>query len=505
MTLRPPRCRSTLRLPAVAVLATALVAGCATVEPDSPTRSSSAPIAAPPSLPPVSEVTPDGLADAVTVDRMMGHLRSFQQIADDHGGNRATGTAGHDASVDLVAGQLREAGFEVSTPEFSYTRYDLDKVRFAADGHDVKGHVVEYSVGTRGPVTARPVSVRALGCAPTDFPAGVRGNLAMITRGECTFADKARNAQSAGAVGVVIVNNEDGPPFGLTLDPEDVPGIPVLAVAREDADRVRSARDLRLEVDAKTVPITTRNVIAETRTGSPDDVVMAGAHLDSVAAGPGINDNATGTAAVLETALRLGASPPVPHRVRFAFWGGEEDGLLGSTEYVRGLDEAQRRAIALYLNFDMLGSPNGGYFTYDGDDSARDGAGAGPAGSEGIERVFTRYFDERKIPVGQTDFDGRSDYGPFIAVGIPSGGVLAGAEHEKTAEQARMWSGEAGKPFDPNYHSRRDTIDNVNADLLAVHSSAVAYAVATYALSTTGPDGVPAVGARERAEGYRSE
>ncbi|MHC3002402.1 amidohydrolase [Gordonia sp. GN26] len=491
-------------MPVVAATAATvtLLAGCSADRAESPVRSAtSAPVSTPAVEPPVGEVTPAGLADAVTLDRVMGHVRAFQQIADNHDGTRASGTPGYDASVDYVAGQLRAAGFEVTTPEFGYKRFDLGPVKFSADGRDVKGHVLEYSVGTREPVTAKPVTVAATGCAPADFPAEVRGSFAVITRGNCTFTDKARHAESAGAVGVVIVNNEDGPPFGLTLDTDDVPDIPVLGVARDDAAQVREAEQLRLSVDAETTPVTTRNVIAETRTGTPDDVVMAGAHLDSVTEGPGMNDNASGSSAVLETALRLGSSPRVPQRVRFAFWGGEEDGLLGSTEYVGGLDAAGRRALALYLNFDMLASPNGGYFTYDGDDSERKGAPAGPAGSDGIERVFAKFYADRGIPLGPVDFDGRSDYGPFIAVGIPAGGVATGAERRKTEEEAEMWGGKAGEAFDPNYHSPRDTLDNIDTELLGVNAAAVAHAVATYALATNGPDGVPAIDRRQREEG----
>jgi len=202
--------------------------------------------------------------------------------------------------------------------------------------------------------------------------------------------------------------------------------------------------------------------------------VLAGAHLDSVPAGPGINDNGTGTAALLETALRLGSAPRVARAVRFAFWGAEEEGLIGSTRYVESLDVPQRQALALYLNFDMLGSPNFGYFVYDGDDSARDGAGPGPDGSAGIERVLNRFyatFPAQPITTQPGDFDGRSDYGPFLAIGVPAGGVDTGAEQKKTPEQVRLWGGTAGQPFDPNYHSPRDTIDNVNNGALAVNAS----------------------------------
>ncbi|WP_255218594.1 M28 family peptidase [Gordonia paraffinivorans] len=491
------RRRPMLQLWAVAAAATMLAGGCAGAGTDT---GRPAPVVAPSPLPPVAEVTPQGLADAIDIDRVTAHLRALQQIADDNDGTRAAGTPGNDASIHYVAGLLREAGFEVSTPEFSYTRFTVGSVLFAAGAGDVKGRMLESSVGTRGPLTARPVSVPARGCEAADFPADVRGAFAVIARGECTFSDKARNAQSAGAVGVVIVDDADEGLPNLRLEPENVPDIPVIVVTRADAGRVGGARELTLDAETATEQITTRNVIAETRTGAPDDVVMAGAHLDSVSAGPGIDDNGTGAAALLETALRLGSSPDVPQRVRFGFWGAEEEYLRGSWDYVGNLRAEDVRAIALYLNFDMLGSPNGGYFTLDGDDSARAGGGAGPAGSDAVERVFRRFFAERGIPVADTDLDGRSDYAPFLAAGVPVGGLFSGADGEKSEEQARMWGGKAGVRFDPNYHRDSDTIDNVDFDILAVNSAAAAYALATYALSTTGPDGVPPVAARERTE-----
>ena len=135
-----------------------------------------------------------------------------------------------------------------------------------------------------------------------------------------------------------------------------------------------------------------QNVIAQTHTGRADNVVMAGAHLDSVPAGPGINDNGSGSAALLETALKLGSSPNVKNAVRFSFWGAEEPGLLGSQAYVDSLDFEQQLDIAMYLNFDMIGSPNTGYFVYDGDDSDGEGAGPGPFGSAQIEQTFVDYL-----------------------------------------------------------------------------------------------------------------
>ncbi|MDL9935497.1 M28 family peptidase [Gordonia sp. ABSL1-1] len=452
--------------------------------------------------PPLAAVSPDALANAVTLGALMRHLRALETIAEDHGGNRAAGTPGYDASLDYVAGQLRQAGFAVSTPTFDYTRFSVGPVSLRSDASVIDAAaVLEYSPGTAGTtITAPPATIDGLGCTVADYPARTRGAIAVVTRGTCTFVAKARAAQQAGARALIVVNDTGDRLFGGTLGVDNGLSIPVVGVTRPAGDQLRTATSVELRVVAESTRITSRNLIAETTTGSPDNVVMAGAHLDSVPAGPGINDNGTGTAAVLETALRLGPAPKVGQRVRFAFWGAEEDGLIGSTRYVASLDAAALRQIALYLNFDMLGSPNAGYLTYDGDNSTRGAPSPGPPGSGGIERVFLRFFTTfgpTPIPVQPTAFDGRSDYGPFIDAGIPAGGIAAGAEERKTPEQARFWGGEAGKPFDPNYHSAADTVANVNTAAFAVNAAAVAYAVGTYAISIGGPDGVPGPDGRD--------
>ena len=192
-------------------------------------------------------------------------------------------------------------------------------------------------------------------------------------------------------------------------------------------------------------------MIAESRDGDPNNVVMAGAHLDSVLRGPGINDNGSGSAAILETAIQMAKVKP-RNKLRFAWWGAEEAGLVGSTAYVAGLSAEEKAKIALYLNFDMVGSPNHVFFIYDGDDSDGVGAGPGPGGSAEIEKVFEGFFAARGVPFKGTDFSGRSDYGPFIADGIPAGGLFTGAEGVKTADEAALWGGTAGQPYDPCYH-----------------------------------------------------
>ncbi|MCO8271503.1 M20/M25/M40 family metallo-hydrolase [Actinoplanes sp. TRM 88003] len=229
------------------------------------------------------------------------------------------------------------------------------------------------------------------------------------------------------------------------------------------------------------------NLIADWPGGDTADTLMVGGHLDSVTAGPGINDNGSGSAANLEVALAVARTNFQPDRhLRFAWWGAEELGLRGSTAYVNSLTTAQKREITGYLNFDMVGSPNPGYFLYDGDNSDGTGAGPGPAGSAQIEATLAAYFSSIGVPTRGTDFDGRSDYGPFIANGIPAGGIFTGAEGRKTAAQVQLWGGTTGA-FDPCYHASCDTITNINDTALDRNSDAIAYTVWNLADGGTTP------------------
>jgi Zn-dependent M28 family amino/carboxypeptidase len=218
--------------------------------------------------------------------------------------------------------------------------------------------------------------------------------------------------------------------------------------------------EARLAVFAEVQRKTTENVIADTRAGRTDRVVVVGAHLDSVLEGPGINDNGSGSSVILEIALQmseLGIEPT--NQVRFAFWGAEESGLIGSTHYVNSLSKRQQKDIALYLNFDMVASPNYVRFVYDGDGS---GFGIkGPTGSGRIEDIFTEFFQSERLASEPTAFDGRSDYQAFINAGIPAGGLFTGAEGVKSATQAATYGGVAGAAYDPCYHQACDSLTPV--------------------------------------------
>ncbi|GHH19915.1 M28 family metallopeptidase [Streptomyces lanatus] len=207
------------------------------------------------------------------------------------------------------------------------------------------------------------------------------------------------------------------------------------------------------------------NLIADWPGGDANQIVMAGSHLDSVSSGAGINDNGSGSAAVLETALAVSraAYKPTKH-LRFAWWGAEELGLVGSRYYVNNLSSTDRSKISGYLNFDMIGSPNPGYFVYDDD----------PA----IEKTFKDYYAGLGVATEiETEGDGRSDHAPFKSAGVPVGGLFTGASRTKTAAQVTKWGGTAGQSFDRCYHSSCDTTSNINDTALDRNSDAVAYAV----------------------------
>ena len=488
---------------AALMLAAALLSGCGLV-----TRPA-------PQLPQLPDANPAAAAEfagmlskQVTGDAMMAHLDKFQEIADAHGGNRALGTPGYDASLDYVVNALRDKGFDVETPEFEVRLPWADEPSLTVAGDKVTARPLEYTVGTesRGPegddVVAGPlVPARAEdtpGCTTEDYDGlPVEGAVVLVDRGACPFGAKQAVAAERGAVAVIVANNEDGDEMGGTLGEATEVKVPVISVTKAAGAQLRGRQGapVTIKLNAGVRVEKTRNVIAQTATGSTSDVVMVGAHLDSVAEGPGINDNGSGVAAVLETALQLGGSPPVRNAVRFGFWGAEEHGLLGSGNYVESLDVDALRDIALYLNFDMIASPNPGYFTLDGDQSAKPDAREGvprvPEGSAGIERTLVAYLDGAGKPAEDSSFNGRSDYDAFTKAGVPAGGLFSGAEEKKSVQQAEVWGGTADEPFDPNYHKESDNLDNIDQAALQIHGSGVGYSVGLYAQDQRGRNGIP--------------
>lgn len=478
-----------------ALLVAGLLAGCAASRPVAP--------AAAPDL-------GRALAGKVTADAMFVHLRALQDIANANKGNRAEGTPGYDASVEYVAKALRNKGFDVVTPQFDRLyAVSPGKPSLTISGSSYAVDQASLLVRTPpGGLTGQPVRpTQSSGCAPDDYPTALpAGAIAFVDDARCSVVDKQNSAKVKGAAALVVVsvpNGRGAPPTLFTPGYYKQLTVPVAVVGSNGGSALAHATaPVRLVLDAENIKITSRNVLAQTKSGSPNDVIMVGAHLDGPRAGPGINDNGSGVAAVLETALQLGPLAPVSNAVRFVFWGADEDGLNGVMDYVFGLDAEQLNDIAMYLNFNLLGSPNAGFFTDDGDQSGPPGQGIAsgdvPGGSAGIERTLSGYLNLAGKRPADMPLGPRTDYHPFMIAGVPIGGMSTGASQLKTPVQARLWGGQAGVGFDPNFQSPRDTIDNINRDALAVMGSGVAFAVGRYAESIGGVNGVPPHDKRHR-------
>lgn len=364
--------------------------------------------------------------------------------------NRVLSSPGHENTLNLIEGYLDTASdyYTYARQEFT-ALYSQASGSVSAGGTEYPTTIYQYSPSTNGSVTAPIIGVSNLGCNASDFTDAVSGAIALISRGTCTFGQKSALAGSAGAVGAIIYNNVPGPVSGGTLGAPPNPAgeyVPSAGVSQENGTAILAALQAGtvegvLEVDSIIENRTTYNIIAETINGDKDNVLAVGAHSDSVFAGPGINDDGSGLIALLEIALQL-ANYSTQNAIRFCFWSAEEFGLLGSEHYVTTLPAAEADKIKLYLNFDMIASPNFQYALYDGDGDTFNVTG--PPGSAEVEHFFEDWFEEQGIPTKATAFDGRSDYGPFLDAGIPAGGIFTGAEQLKTAEEALLWGGQAG-------------------------------------------------------------
>ncbi|MBX2853814.1 MAG: M28 family peptidase [Rhodobacteraceae bacterium] len=413
------------------------------------------------------------------LDQVMVHMTALQRIADENGGNRAAGETGYLRSVDYVAERLIAAGYQVELQPFTFTRQDrlappeMEEVSPEADvllpGDDFNLMSQSGEGAAEGPVVAVAPSLdfpalSISGCEPEHFTTFPKGAIALLQRGGCTFSTKATLAAEAGAAAVVVFNQGDSGRLGLfrgALGPE-FDRLPVFTVGFELGARWARTSGLRLRMAANIARrrLETVNVIAETVGGREDAVVMAGAHLDSVIDGPGMVDNASGSAALLAIAEALAAAqaprsaapdkkeqadaghdhghthshddqakpepapvgppPSLRNKIRFVWWGAEELGLIGSQHYVDQLTPGERDALAMYLNFDMIASPNPVRFVMDGD--ASHSRRRAPEGSEEIEALFHRYFDDRGLSYDTESLQLLSDYSPFLRAGVPVGG-----------------------------------------------------------------------------------
>ncbi|KAF1846534.1 aminopeptidase-like protein Y [Cucurbitaria berberidis CBS 394.84] len=445
-------------------------------------------------------VSPKELIKAIDLDDLLAGSQQLQTFADENGGNRAFGSGGHNATTEWLYQTLKKTGYYDVYKQPFVELFTAATVSLTAAGAPVPAEYLTY--GPSAKVTANLVKVNNLGCNVSDFPAGVSGQIALISRGTCTFAIKATNAKAAGAVGAVIYNNVPLQSLSGTLGGEG-DYAPVVGLTQEAGNGLlakigNGTVSASLSVEAIRENRTNYNVIAESKQGDHNNVLMLGGHTDSVFAGPGINDDGSGTIGTLVTALAL-TKFKLKNAVRLGFWGAEEFGKLGSFHYMKSINgtlggnSTEVSKLRAYLNFDMIASPNYVLGIYDGDGNAFNFSG--PAGSNTIERDFEIFYEERGLPHVPALFSLRSDYAAFLENGIPSGGLFTGAEVLKTPEEAQLFGGEAGKPLDGCYHQKCDDINNLSHDAYLLNTQSIANSVAKYAVSW---EGIPRPNATHR-------
>lgn len=448
------------------------------------------------------------IAEHVTQEGLLVHLEALETIATDNGGTRVTGTPGWDASIDYIEAQLEDFGYTPTRMDVEYPYFEetIDPAlrmitptahtyTFSEDDPVVMtGDFQRIHFSRPGDVTAEvtavdlelgPGNTSSSGCEPGDFAGFTAGHIALIQRGTCPFITKATNAEAAGASAMLLFNQgntteREGLMLGgasfvdmIPIHPEHGINIPAVCASYTVGEGIATALAsgtvvMRLQVFDVFEIRPSQNLLAETTAGDPDDVVIYGAHLDSDPDSPGINDNATGLASVLEIA-RLVAECDPTRKFRFGFWATEEwRGPWGSLQYVASLSDTELAQIFGYINVDMIGSPNYALFVLDGDGS--DFWIEGPPGSAELERFFIADFMFQGYSTAPFWGTGSDHFGFFMA-GVAYGCVYTGGGllgDSKTDEEVVLFGGTAGEKYDPCHHEACDNIDNLNLDIYEV-------------------------------------
>ncbi|KAK6526961.1 hypothetical protein TWF281_010157 [Arthrobotrys megalospora] len=402
---------------------------------------------------------------------------------------RVIGSLGHLGTVKYVQQVLGSLGgyYSVSEQIFPAVSGNIYESRLVLGHHTVPASPMSLTPPTKNkePVFAKLAAVANDGCSETDFGDDVKGAIALIKRGNCSFSKKSENAGKAGAVAAVVYNNEPGSVSGTLGTPLEH-HVATFGIAAQFVEPILEELKAGKEVDgsayidSEVKIIKTKNVIAQTVLGDQDNCVMLGGHSDSVEEGPGVNDDGSGSITVLEVAVQL-AKFSVNNCARFAWWSGEEEGLLGSTYYAENLSAEENKKIRLFMDYDMLASVNFAYQIYNATDAEGD-----PKGSEELRNFYIEGYKNLGVNYTFIPFDGRSDYVGFIEAGIPAGGIATGAEGIKTPEEVEMFGGRAGEWYDPCYHQLCDDLTNLNETAWNVNARLVAKSVGKYAESFEG-------------------
>ncbi|KAK3322840.1 peptidase family M28 [Apodospora peruviana] len=402
---------------------------------------------------------------------------------------RVIGSDGHIGTIAYIYKTLSELDdyYTLSKQPFFATSGNVYESRL------VLGDTVPHSAMAMGltpptkdlqPVRGNLVLVENEGCEADDFPKNVAGNIAFILRGTCPFGTKSELAGKAGAVAAVVYNYEEDAVSGTLGTPVD-DHVATFGLSGKDAkpfvEKLKAGKtvDSIAYINSEINKLEVENVLAQTKEGDQDNCVMLGGHSDSVPAGPGINDDGSGSITLLEIATQL-TKFRVNNCVRFAWWAGEEEGLLGSDYYVYSLPAAENKKIRLFMDYDMLASPNFAYQVYDARNEVN------PVGSQELRDLYVDWYTAQGLNYTFIPFDGRSDYDGFIRNGIPGGGIATGAEGIKTTEEETMFGGVAGDWYDPCYHQLCDDVGNLNLTAWEVNAKLVAHSVATFAKSFDG-------------------
>lgn len=479
------------------VLAGAAAAACMDPSRDAPLAPESPLLAASPQ----GEIpSTNGFRKAVSVDAVLAHEAAFQAIANANGGTRMSIGTGYAASVAYVQQQVVAAGYQVTVQPFSINYVaDLTPPVFTVSAPFQATYVNRVDFGSMsysgtGDVTAPVVPVDVLlpvpapgtstsGCEAADFAGFPAGAIALMLRGTCTFELKVLNATAAGASAAIIFNDgfpgRTGPALGTLSAPQKA--IPAIGASFAVGQLLATTPGVvaRVKVDFLAATLTSHNVIAESPLGNANDVVVVGSPLDSEVGSPGINA-ASGSAALLEIARAYADEKKPRNRLRFIWFGGNRQGLVGSQAYVASLAPADLARVRSMLLVDRIGSPNYGRFVFDGDNStfpAGGGIVAGPPGSGELERIFADYLTGVGLANATYPLAIGTDYLPFQASGIPVGGIHAGILEIKTAAEAALFGGTAGFAFDPCANLACDTYANLSTTVLDEMSDAAAHAV----------------------------
>ncbi|MFC7726348.1 M28 family metallopeptidase [Nocardioides sp. GCM10028917] len=433
----------------------------------------------------------------VSVPEITDHQVALQRIASLNDDTREVFSNGYQESLDYVVSTLRDAGYQPQVDEFNFPFWaetqppvlnmvaPTPKTYVPGDAEDDNLPTADFITMANSPtveltnapvfpvggILDPPTGGSDSGCEAGDYT-GVSGKVALVQRGTCAFVDKWALAQAAGATGVIIYNEGNTPERQNPIFVDNQPDVPATIAAvitsytlgNELLQAYKQGQNptVDLKVYGDFTDRFLPQVIAETRGGDPNHVVVVGAHLDSVPAGPGINDDGSGTGTLLAQAEELASGHyKLRNKIRFMWFGAEENGLVGSTYYAHNLSQAEVDKIDVMLDYDMLSSANYIRGVYDGDGNAAPDNPAGPEGSGKVEQVFDDWFSAQGLESSRRAFDGRSDYVGFTDRGIPSGGIFAGAEGVKTAEEAAIYGGAAGSWFDPCYHQLCDNLITV--------------------------------------------